>query len=112
MTPLRLRAVATDADEAIFHRAAVGHCEDRSPVTEWAVAYGTAPSGSHFAMSARELMEFVRLHLDDPKLAVLREPQVDAVPDAGVAVAVLTNSVLGEPLAHRVFTEVLPRTTG
>ncbi|MEU3648328.1 serine hydrolase domain-containing protein [Lentzea sp. NPDC034063] len=148
VTPLGLRAVATDADEAIFHRAAVGHREDGSPVTEWAVAYGTAPSGSHFAMSARELMEFVRLHLDDPKLAVLRETQVDAVPDlgigvvgwglgwmlhqdgvvghtgvskgqkaflrvapdAGVAVAVLTNSVLGEPLAHRIFTEA--RTTG
>jgi hypothetical protein len=45
---------------------------------------------------------------------VLRETQVDAVPDLGigVAVAVLTNSVLAEPLAHRVFTELLPQTTG
>jgi CubicO group peptidase (beta-lactamase class C family) len=154
VAPLGLRAVATDADEAILHRVAVGHREDGSPTTEWAVAYGTAPSGSHFAMSARELLEFVRLHLDDPKLAVLRETQVEAVPDlgigvvgwglgwmlhrdgvghtgvskgqkaflrvvpdAGVAVAVLTNSVLGEPVAHRIFAEVLhdspaPRTTG
>lgn len=153
VTPLGLRTVATDADEAILHRAAVGHREDGSPVTEWAVAYGTAPSGSHCAMSARELLEFARLHLDDPKLAVLRETQVESVPDLGigvvgwglgwmlhrdgvvghtgvskgqkaflrvapdkrVAVAVLTNSVRSEPLAHRIFSELLhdeaPRTT-
>lgn len=143
--PPGLRAVATDADEAILHRTAVGHGEDGLPVGRWAVAYGTTPSGSHFAMSARELLAFVRLHLDDPKLAVLRETQVEAVPDLGIgavgwglgwmlfgdgvvghtgvskgqkaflrvvpatgtAVAVLTNSVRSEELAHEIFTDVL-----
>ncbi|MEV6712278.1 serine hydrolase domain-containing protein [Lentzea sp. NPDC051208] len=53
----------------------------RTVVTE--VGHGTAPGASDFAMSARELLRFVRLHLDDPKLAVLRETQVEAVPDFG-----------------------------
>lgn len=47
------------------------------------VGHGTAPGASDIAMNARELLEFVRLHLDDPKLAVLRETQVEAVPDFG-----------------------------
>ncbi|GHH36782.1 serine hydrolase domain-containing protein [Lentzea cavernae] len=148
--PLGLRTVATDADEAILHRAAIGHDESGLPVRKWAGAYGTAPSGSHFAMGARELMAFVRLHLDDPKLAVLREKQVESVPDlgigvvgwglgwmlhrdgvvghtgvskgqkaflrvvpdAGLAVVVLTNSVNSEPLAREVFSDLLDRTTG
>ncbi|MDX8056328.1 serine hydrolase domain-containing protein [Lentzea sp. BCCO 10_0798] len=53
----------------------------RTVVTE--VGHGTASGASDFAMSARELLRFVRLHLDDPKLAVLRETQVEAVPDFG-----------------------------
>jgi CubicO group peptidase (beta-lactamase class C family) len=53
----------------------------RTVVTE--VGHGTAPGASDFAMSARELLRFVRLHLDDPELAVLRESQVEAVPDFG-----------------------------
>jgi CubicO group peptidase (beta-lactamase class C family) len=140
VTPLGLRTVATNADEAILHRAAVGHVES-VPTKKWAVAYSTAPSGSHLAMSARDLLEFVRLHLTDQPLAALREPQLDSVPDfgdgvtgwglgwmlypggvightgvskgqkaflrvvpsAGLAVAVLTNSTNGEPLAHEIF---------
>ena len=39
-------------------------------------------SGSHFAISARELLEFVRLHLDDQTLA-LCGTQVESVPDFG-----------------------------
>ncbi|MFD4643141.1 serine hydrolase domain-containing protein [Lentzea sp. NPDC058436] len=143
VTPLGLRTVATDADEAILHRVAVGHDESGLPVRRWAVAYGTAPSGSHFAMSARELLAFARLHLDDPKLAGLRTLQVEDVPDLGIgvvgwglgwmlhrngvvghtgvskgqkaflriapaeglAVAVLTNSVHGEAVAQKIFTE-------
>jgi CubicO group peptidase (beta-lactamase class C family) len=147
-TPLGLRTVATNADEAILHRAAVGHVEagrELVPTTRWAAPYVTAPGGSHLAMSARDLLEFVRLHLTDPALAALREPQLDSVPDfgggvlgwglgwmlyrdgvvghtgvskgqkaflrvvpsAGVAVAVLTNSTGGEPLAHEIFGAVL-----
>ncbi|SDL63080.1 CubicO group peptidase, beta-lactamase class C family [Lentzea albidocapillata subsp. violacea] len=56
----------------------------RTVATE--VGHGTAPGASDFAMSARELLRFVRLHLDDPKLAVLRETQVEAVPDFGSGV--------------------------
>jgi CubicO group peptidase (beta-lactamase class C family) len=86
VSPPGLRSVATNVYEAILHRTAVGH--DRVggvlvPTTKWAVSYCTAPSGSHLAMSARDLLELVRPHLTDPALAVLREPQVDFVPDFG-----------------------------
>ncbi|GLY53957.1 hypothetical protein Lesp01_76130 [Lentzea sp. NBRC 102530] len=143
--PLRIDEVATDADEAVLHRTAVGHGADATPVTRWAVAYGTAPSGSHFAISARQLMEFVRLHLDEPALAAMRDDQGVEVPDFGNgavgwglgymryrggvvghtgvskgqkaflrvdaerkrAVAVLTNSVNSERLAHDVIDELM-----
>ncbi|RKT54526.1 serine hydrolase domain-containing protein [Saccharothrix australiensis] len=153
VAPLGLRTVATDPYEAILHRAAVGHLRAGAevvPVKDWAVSYYCAPSGSHLAISARELLEFVRLHLTDPALAALREPQVDPVPDfgggvvgwglgwmlyrdgvvghtgvakgqkaflriapsAGVAVAVLTNSAGGDPLAHEVFGTALEELAG
>ncbi|WP_370949684.1 serine hydrolase domain-containing protein [Amycolatopsis sp. cg5] len=146
--PLGLRTVATDTYEAILHRAAVGHVrsgEALVPTDSWAVRYHCAPSGSHLAMSARDLLEFVRLHLTERTLATLREPHVESVPDFGggalgwglgwmlhrdgvvghtgvskgqkaflrvapsakVAVAVLTNSTGGAPLAYEVFSEVL-----
>ena len=101
-----------------------------------------APGSAHLMMSARDLLEFVRLHLTDPALAALREPQLDDIPDFGdgitgwglgwmrypggiightgvskgqksflrvnpatdVAMAVLTNSPGGAPLAHDLFT--------
>lgn len=148
VTPLGLRTAAIDTYEAILHRAAVGHTRaggEIVPVKRWAVSYYSAPSGSHFAISARDLLEFVRLHLTDNALAAMREPQVDGVPDfgggviewglgwmlyqdgvvghtgvskgqkaflrvapaAGVAVAVLTNSTCGEPLAYEIFGAVL-----
>ncbi|MFI6742270.1 serine hydrolase domain-containing protein [Nonomuraea sp. NPDC050451] len=144
VTPLGLHTAATDTYEAILHRAAVGHIQtggETVPAKKWAVSYYSAPSGSHLAISARDLLEFVRLHLTDPALAALREPQVESVPDfgggvigwglgwmlyqdgvightgvskgqkaflrvvpsAGVAVAVLTNSTGGEPLAYEIF---------
>ncbi len=82
VTPLGLRTVATDPYEAILHRVAVGHV-DSVPTKTWAISYRTAPSGSHLAMSARDLLTFVRHHLTDPALATLREPQVDDVPEFG-----------------------------
>ncbi|PRY29139.1 serine hydrolase domain-containing protein [Umezawaea tangerina] len=153
VTPLGLDTVATNTYEAILHRAAVGHVRSGGelvPTTKWAVSYATAPSGSHLAMSARDLLAFVRLHLTDPGLAALREPQLDSVPDfgggitgwglgwmlhrdgvvghtgvskgqkaflravpaAGVAVAVLTNSAGGDPLAHTVLSTVLADLAG
>ncbi|GGS83895.1 serine hydrolase domain-containing protein [Nonomuraea spiralis] len=148
VAPLGLHTAATDTYEAILHRAAVGHIQTGGqvvPAKEWAVSYYAAPSGSHFAISARDLLEFVRLHLTDSALAALREPQVESVPDfgggvigwglgwmlyqdgvvghtgvakgqkawlrvvpsAGVAVAVLTNSTGGGPLAYDIFGAVL-----
>ncbi|HEY0500649.1 MAG TPA: serine hydrolase domain-containing protein [Kutzneria sp.] len=147
-TPLGLETVAVDPYEAILHRAAVGHVESDgklAPTKSWAVRYHCTPSGSHLAISARELLEFVSMHLTDPKLAALRETQLDNVPDfgggivgwglgwmryrdgvvghtgvskgqtaflrvapsAGVAVAVLTNSAGGAPLAYEIFAQVL-----
>jgi CubicO group peptidase (beta-lactamase class C family) len=147
-TPLGLRTVATTTYEAILHRAAVGHVEadgELVPTTSWAVRYHCTPSGSHLAISARELLEFVRLHLTDPTLAALRESQLDDIPDfggnivgwglgwmryrdgvvghtgvskgqtaflrvapsAGVAVAVLTNSTGGAPMAYEILAQVL-----
>lgn len=139
VTPLGLHTVATDVYEAILHRAAVGHVQT-TPTKKWAVSLQTAPSGSHLAMSARDLLTFVRHHLTDPTLAALREPQLDVpdfgegvvgwglawmlfgngvlghtgvskgqkaflrvVPATGRAVAVLTNSTNGVPLAHDIF---------
>jgi CubicO group peptidase (beta-lactamase class C family) len=87
--PLGLHSAATDVYEAILHRAAVGHTRTGGeivPVKEWAVSYYAAPSGSHLAISARDLLEFVRAHLTDHTLAALREPQVDSVPDFGAGV--------------------------
>lgn len=140
VTPLGLRTVATDPYEAILHRVAVGHT-DAVPTKSWAHSYRTAPSGSHLAMSARDLLTFVHHHLTDPTLKALREPHVDEVPEFGdsvrgwglawmifgagdlghtgnskgqraflrvvpdrdLAVAVLTNSTNGEPLAQEIF---------
>jgi len=139
VVPLGLGTVATDVYEAILHRAAVGHVKT-TPTKKWAVSPQTAPSGSHLAMSAHDLLVFVRHHLTDPALAELREPQLDVpdfgegvvgwglawmrygdgvfghtgvskgqkaflrvVPEKGLAVAVLTNSTNGVPLAYDVF---------
>jgi CubicO group peptidase (beta-lactamase class C family) len=86
VTPLGLHTAATDPYEAILNRAAVGHIQTATsivPTKEWAVSYYSAPSGSHLAISARDLLEFVRLHLTDHTLAALREPQIASVPDFG-----------------------------
>ncbi|MCP2323255.1 CubicO group peptidase (beta-lactamase class C family) [Hamadaea flava] len=85
-TPLGLTTVATTTYEAILHRAAIGHVAtdgELAPTKSWAVRYFSTPSGSHLAMSARDLLKFVHLHLTDPALAALREPQLESVPDFG-----------------------------
>ncbi|SEK77010.1 serine hydrolase domain-containing protein [Streptacidiphilus jiangxiensis] len=86
VTPLGLTTVATTPYEAILHRAAVGHVETDgalAPTKSWAIRYFSAPSGSHLAMSARDLLRFVQLHLTDPALAAMRTPQLESVPDFG-----------------------------
>jgi CubicO group peptidase (beta-lactamase class C family) len=70
VAPLGLPHVATGPYEAILFRAAVGHIEPEpgagyvaAPV--WALARSNAPAGSMLAMSARDLLGFARMHLDD-----------------------------------------------
>ena len=85
-TPLGLTTVATTTYEAILHRTAIGHVETDgklAPTKSWAVRYFSTPSGSHLAMSARDLLKFVHLHLTDPALAALRNTQLESVPDFG-----------------------------
>lgn len=69
VAPLGLRHVATDADEAVLLRTAVGHVRtapgaDLRPSPIWAACHGEAPAGALLAMSARDLLTIVRMHLD------------------------------------------------
>jgi CubicO group peptidase (beta-lactamase class C family) len=66
--PLGLAHVATNADEAILLRAAVGHIgsergEAPTPTRVWANFGCLEPAGSFLSMSARDLLAFARLHL-------------------------------------------------
>ncbi|MFI5690597.1 serine hydrolase domain-containing protein [Kribbella sp. NPDC051586] len=90
--PLELGHVATIPDEALFHRAAVGHVSpkpgaplDVAPV--WSLVHSMAPAGSLLAMSASDLITFGRTFLDATLLDRatidrLWEAQVD-VPQTG-----------------------------
>ena len=48
---------------------------DCGPESDW-------PAGSALAMSARDLLRFVRLHLATPAFEVMRAPQI-LLPDMG-----------------------------
>jgi CubicO group peptidase (beta-lactamase class C family) len=68
--PLGITHAATDPYHAILFRSAVGHLETSSgagyhaaPV--WALARSNISAGSMFAMSARSLVSFARMHLED-----------------------------------------------
>ncbi|SEG98864.1 CubicO group peptidase, beta-lactamase class C family [Nonomuraea solani] len=77
--PLKLTHTATDADEAILHRAAVGHAPE--PVGLWALPRSLAPAGSALTMTARDLLTFARGHLSDDGTAVaMRAEQVHMSP--------------------------------
>ncbi|KAA9163647.1 beta-lactamase family protein [Amycolatopsis acidicola] len=70
-TPLGLTHVATCADEAILHRAAVGHLAPEAPegrprpAPVWSLTRSNAPAGSALAMRPRDLVAFARMHLRD-----------------------------------------------
>jgi CubicO group peptidase (beta-lactamase class C family) len=64
VTPLGLRHVATDAEEAVLLRAAVGHVGTTRPSPIWAACHGEAPAGALLAMSARDLLTIVKAHLE------------------------------------------------
>ncbi|MFI6890099.1 serine hydrolase domain-containing protein [Streptosporangium canum] len=68
--PLELAHTATDAEEAILHRAAVGHFPSGpegspQPAGVWALPRSLAPAGSALTMSARDLLTFARGRLSD-----------------------------------------------
>jgi CubicO group peptidase (beta-lactamase class C family) len=91
--PLQLQAVSPRADDAILHRAAVGHLRadgEWTPAPTWAAGFAGMPAGSMLAMTAADLLGFARSHLDDGGTIVsaegtraMQDPHVD-VPSAGV----------------------------
>ncbi|ADB33927.1 beta-lactamase [Kribbella flavida DSM 17836] len=72
VSPLGLTHVANDANEAILHRAAVGHIKpapdaDLAPAPVWSLMRSMAPAGAMLAMRPRDLVAFAQLHLDAGK---------------------------------------------
>jgi CubicO group peptidase (beta-lactamase class C family) len=72
--PLGLTHAATGADEAILHRAAIGHIQptpdaDPQPAPVWSLVRSNAPAGSALAMRPRDLLAFAQMHLDGGKAA-------------------------------------------
>lgn len=68
--PLGLTHVAPSAEQAILHRAAVGHVGlgpdgVEVPAPMWALARSNEPAGSMLAMRARDLVAFARMHVAD-----------------------------------------------
>ncbi|MBD3915647.1 serine hydrolase domain-containing protein [Nocardioides hwasunensis] len=68
--PLGLRHAAPSVHEAIMHRAAMGHLESGEegtlePAPFWSMARSNSPAGSTLTMSARDLVAFARMHLED-----------------------------------------------
>ncbi|MCG3750689.1 beta-lactamase family protein [Amycolatopsis sp. Poz14] len=101
--PLGLTHAASGPYDAIRYRAAIGHVtpkpgDDPVPAPVWALTRSNSPAGSTLAMRPRDLLTFVRMHLNDGKaddgtqvlqpesLLAMREPQVD-VPYLGIMAA-------------------------
>ncbi|MEU0316467.1 serine hydrolase domain-containing protein [Nocardioides sp. NPDC006273] len=67
-TPLGLASVSPSPYEAILRRAATGHMPGADGAPEaaptWALARSNAPAGSMLAMTAGDLLGFVRMHLN------------------------------------------------
>jgi CubicO group peptidase (beta-lactamase class C family) len=62
--PLALTKTVTLPEEAILHRAAVGHQVSGVPVRTWSLPRSVGPAGLVTATVA-DLLTFARLHLDD-----------------------------------------------
>ncbi|GAB3404782.1 serine hydrolase domain-containing protein [Flindersiella endophytica] len=93
--PLGLRTVSPRADDAILHRAAVGHLRSNGewePARKWASGFAGQPAGSMLSMTAGDLLGFARSHLNgsgavlasESRMA-MRVPQVDLPPTGGAA---------------------------
>jgi CubicO group peptidase (beta-lactamase class C family) len=91
-TPLGLQHLATIPEEALLHRAALGHIslkpgEPIQPAPMWSLVHSMGPAGSLLAMSARDLISFGQAYLDNTLLDEttrdqLWQPQV-ALPAIG-----------------------------
>jgi CubicO group peptidase (beta-lactamase class C family) len=94
--PLGLTQTVTLPEEAIMHRAAVGHRErprDDEPVPAWVLARSLGPAGL-ITSSVHDVLAFARMHLDggvadggsrvlaEDAAAAMREPQFP-IPGAG-----------------------------
>lgn len=148
--PLGLTHVATHYAEYAGHEVASGHLRSR-PVDERFREWD-APAGRVLAMSARDLLAFVRMHLETTTYAAMREPQATppdfgfgghqglgwmlldyaggvrgightglimgyrsvlrAIPEAGVAVAVLTSGGRAVPLVQEIYDHLLDELVG
>jgi CubicO group peptidase (beta-lactamase class C family) len=87
--PLALTQTVTLPEEAILHRAAVGHHGSGVPVQVWGLPRSIGPAGLITA-TASDLLAFARLHLDggiapDGK-RLLSEASVSAMQQAQVAI--------------------------
>lgn len=87
--PLGITRTVTLPEEAILHRAAVGHRRCGTPVDVWNLPRGVGPAGLITA-AAGDLLAFARLHLDGGVTAegkrLLSEASVAAMQLAGAAV--------------------------
>jgi len=61
--PLALARTVTLPEEAILHRAAVGHHDGNVPVQVWSLPRSIGPAGQ-ITCAAGDLLTFARLHLD------------------------------------------------
>jgi CubicO group peptidase (beta-lactamase class C family) len=85
--PLGLAQTVTLPEEAILHRAAVGHREG-APVAVWGLPRCVGPAGGIVA-SAHDLLIFARLHLDD-----------GIAPDGSRAVSDVSAQAMRQPRAE------------
>jgi CubicO group peptidase (beta-lactamase class C family) len=95
--PLQLTRTVTLPEEAILHRAAVGHLADGARVRAWGLPRGFGPAGLITA-SAHDLLTFARLHLgaglapggmrllSEDSVTVMQQPRI-VVPGFGAAPA-------------------------
>ncbi|MER7860368.1 serine hydrolase [Amycolatopsis japonica] len=98
--PLGLTHAGCGAEDAVRHRAAVGHDLPETgggpvPTKIWSLARSNAPAGATLVMCPRDLLTFARMHLNEGKadngaqvlspesVRAMRERQI-AVPDLGV----------------------------
>ncbi|WP_328609117.1 beta-lactamase family protein [Amycolatopsis sp. NBC_00345] len=98
--PLGLTHAAAGPYDAIRYRAAIGHLQPSPedaprPAPVWALARSNAPAGSTLAMRPRDLLTFVRMHLNGGRaddgtqvlapesVRAMRERQVE-LPDLGL----------------------------